>query len=249
MGHDRHAIGLAQLIGGASMVRVRMGQENGLDSSAELDQMIDLPTQVTQFFFVPGPRIDHVQGFFADDQAVGVRRRRDRRTLDRDEGDSPANLKPVVLTRNPLGPASQQRKSGGQPDGCQLPQRVGDGRGKSNLAAMPARAGLGGGEPIESDDLAFDQLLLLVAAQMVQEISGGETDGHERRREPLSRRLEIIGVDRKRVLREEVGKIQLFLDEAAPRLLHDSRAGSVPRTASSPVSSKTSRTTAWSARA
>jgi hypothetical protein len=55
----------------------------------------------------------------------------------------------------------------------------------------------------------------------VQEISGRETDRHERRREPFSGRGEIIGVDRKGVSREEIGKIQVFLDESAPRLLRD----------------------------
>ena len=96
--------------------------------------MIDLPPQMVAFRCVSCAGINHIQRLLSHDQAVGVGRRRDRRALDRHERDSPANLKPVVLARGSLRPALEQRQRGRQPDGGQLPQGVGHGRGNPNLA-------------------------------------------------------------------------------------------------------------------
>lgn len=52
MRHDRHVIPVVQIFGCCGMVWVGMGQENGFDSSAELDQMVDLPAEVAEFQFV-----------------------------------------------------------------------------------------------------------------------------------------------------------------------------------------------------
>jgi len=203
------------------MIRVRMGQEDGLDSSPDLDQVIDLPAQVSHFFGVPGAGVDHVQGVFADDQAIRMGRRRNRRALDGDERDPTAEFKPVVLPWSPLGSARQQREGPRQLDGRQLPQGIGHGRGEANLAAMPAGAGFGWREPIERDDFALDELLVLVAAHVVQEVPRVEADGRKVRRHPLPGSVEIVGVDREGLLREEVGEVQLFREEAAASVLDD----------------------------
>src|ERR1700733_6229191 len=85
---------------------------------------------------------------------------------------------------------------------------------------MPPRAGLCRREPIESHHLPFDQLRLLLAAEMIEKVPRVEADGHEVRGEPVARRLKIIGVDRERVLCEKVAKTELALDHAAAGLLN-----------------------------
>src|SRR5580704_8607175 len=89
-----------------------------------------------------------------------------------------------------------------------------------HVTAMPPRAGLYRGEPVEGDDLPFDQLRLLITAEPVQEVPRVEADGHELGREPVARGLKIIGVDRERVLCEKVAETELALNHAEASLLN-----------------------------
>ncbi len=85
---------------------------------------------------------------------------------------------------------------------------------------MPSVACLGRSHPVEADDLTFDQFFLLVVANVVQKVVGLKANGQARRREPVSGRLEIIRVDRQRMLLEKFVEVQLVVQHTAPRLTY-----------------------------